>query len=314
MSGHPLRFAFPFLLVTFAVAQSPIGAPEKAVRSARVRPIAPQSQLPKWLDFDRVQAGYAFLGKHRETVTRVLGTSSLASTFAAKDITPILMRTERLPKDFQQRMRETEAWMAEIFDPPKSRDDFAKREYARAVDLGQMHASVAQMLRGDLKWNPNERVAINGQSFAFVLYSFAWWPIETMVATKEIDPVRDANELDAWFYLWRVLGYGMGAPESLLPRDYAQAKTVVALLRKAQYAAAGEPIPEGIPVLLGGHVRMVAAGLAAQSNKPSDEMLPAAAKALAGLFALSPGMSQALGLGTDPAARLLEYAAVPASK
>lgn len=311
MNGRPLRFAYPFLLITLSVAQSTVEAPELAVRSARVKPIAPQSQPPKWMDFDRVQAGYAFLGKHGQMVSRVLGTSSLASTFAAKDITPVLMQTGRLPKDFQQRMRETEAWMDEIFAPPKDQDDFAKREYARAVDLGRMHAGVAEMVGGELKWNPKERVAINGQAFAFVLYSFAWWPVEAMVATKEVDPTRDAKELDAWFHLWRVIGYGMGVPETLLPRNYAQAGEMVALLRKAQYAAVGETLPEGIPVLLGGQVRMVAAQLARQSKTTPKETMPVAAKALAGLFALSPGMSQALGLGPDPTARLLEYAALP---
>ena len=55
---------------------------------------------------------------------------------------------------------------------------------------------------------------------------------------------------------------------------------------------------------------MMGAVLYTHSKTTPRETLPAAAKALAGLFALSPGMSQALGLGNDPVARLLEYAAL----
>lgn len=287
---------------------------EREVRRARTQSIRIRPQAPKWLAFRKVQLGYTFLGKHGKMAGQVMGTSSLAATFAAKDIAPVLIETGRLPKDFQQRMRETSEWMDSIFEPPKDADDFMKREYVRAVDLGRLHASIADMVRPNLHWNAKERVPVNEQAFAFVLYTFVWQPVEAMIATKEIDPVRDAEELDGWFHLWSVLGYGMGVTESLLPKNYEQAAKTVELLRKAQYAASGEPLPQGIPVLLGGNVNMVAAKLAGKSKSDPKRMVPAAAIALASLFSLSPGLTEALGLGHDAVARLTEYATMPVPK
>jgi len=313
MKFRPFTFGTLCLLIAVSAGQSTAGV-EEAVRRARTQAIHPRSAPPKWMDYDKVMAGYAFFGKHGDFAGQIMGTSSLAATFAARDITPMLMATGRLPKDFQQRMGETGQWMNSMFDPPRDRADFVKREYIRAVELGQLHADVAKRVGGELKWNPKERAPMNGQAFSFVLYTFAWWPVEAMIATHQIDPIRDAKEVDAWFHLWRVFGYGMGAPESLLPKDFAQAQEIVALLRREQYVPAGAPIPEGVPVLLRGHVRMVAAQIARQAKLTPEQAIPSAAKTLAGVFALSPGQNDALGLGPDPVARLTEYAALPAPK
>jgi len=263
------------------------------------------------MDYDRVAAGYDFVAQHGKFAEQVMGMSSLAATFAAKDITPTLMQTGRLPKDFTQRMKETGQWIDKILDIPKDRADFTGREYMRAVELGQLHASVADSIRKSLNWDPKQRVPINGQSFAFVLYTFAYWPIEAMITTKQIDPVKDAKEIDAWFYLWSVIGYGMGAPDDLLPRTFARAKEIVPLLRKAQYTT---ETPAGIPILLGGQVRMIADQIAATSKATPEQAMSGAVKALGGLLMISPGECAALGLKDLPFAQLKQYAAVPPPK
>ncbi len=278
------------------------------------------------MDYDRSKAGCEFLAHHRATVLRVLVSSSLASTFAAKDVTPVLMETARLSKTFTSRMMETGMWMNSIYAVPASRDAFVAHNYARAVALGELHQSVAEAVKEPLAWDPKVRVPMSGQAYAFVLYSFAWWPIEAMLAKGEIDPATDAKGIGDWFHFWSVVGYGMGVPENLLPRDLATAKATVALLRRAQYAAPGEARPAGISVLLGGNVRMLATLFPGAKPPASDEAhvpaappspeakTTAAAKSLADLIALSPGLTEALGLGPNPAGRLAEYAALPAPK
>lgn len=308
--------ATPFLALTLAsFAQAPVRDADLPgiVLRARTQKVAARPTPPKWMNYEQVAAGYKFLGAHRRTSERVMAMSSLAATFAAKDIAPVLMQTGRLPTAFQERMRDTGLWMAIILTPPKSEADFVKREYGQAVTLGHLHASVADMVRAPLKWNPKERVPMNAQSFAFVLYTFAWWPVEAMIATNEIDPVKDAKDIDAWFHLWSVIGYGMGAPENLLPRDFEQAKKTVELLKTAQYVTPGEKLPAGIPVLLGGHVRMVSGMVAPRDKAATPEARQAAAKALADIFTLSPGLNEALGL-KDPVAQLVAYGNQPAPK
>lgn len=287
---------------------------EATVRRARVAPIAPQAAPPAWMDYPKVEAGYAFLGKHKATVLHVLATSSLASTFAAKDVAPVLMQTGRLSKGFTPRMMSTAAWVDRVFVRPADREAFVANNYAQAVALGQMHAAVAEAVRGPLGWDAKVRVPMSGQAYAFVLFSFAWWPVEAMLATKEIDATRDASEIDGWFHYWSVIGHGMGVPDELLPRDYARAMELSGLLRQAQYAPPSERRPEGLPILLGGQMRMLALQAALKSKiKPADAM-PAVAKDFASLLALSPGLIDALGLGHDPASRLLEYSAQPIAR
>ncbi len=307
-------WAIAGLLVASLVAQTTSKGVEEAIRVARTKPIAPKAKPPKWMDYEKVEAGYAFLRKHQKTAVQVMGTSSLAATFAARDVAPVLMQTGRLPRDFDQRMKETGDLMGAIFDSPTSRDGFVKDEYAKAVSLGELHAAVASGVQGLLRWDPKTRRPMNGQAYAFVLYTFAWMPVEAMMASKELDPVAEAKGLEGWFHLMSVLGYAMGTPEELLPRDYARAGEISPALRQAQYAASGEPLLEGIPTLLGGQVRMVEADLARQMKLKPQQTRLFAAGALAGFIAKSPGLSDALGLGPDPAAKLKEYAALPPSK
>jgi len=197
------------------------------------------------MEYERVQKGYTFFFQHAKSVTQVLGTSSLASTYAAQDVTPILMQTGRLPNDFNQRMKETEDQIRKLLLSGPGQDGFLKRNYAEAIALGQIHADMAGAVKGLLHWDSKVRVPMNGQSVAFVLYSFAWWPVEAMIATKEVDVEANGQQLDDWFHLWSVFGYGMGVPEALLPTNYARAKEIAGLLTKAQYVKRGRSCRRG---------------------------------------------------------------------
>lgn len=288
---------------------------ERIVRQSRIQPISPRATPPAWMDYDRVRLGFEFLKAHDEFIQQILGTSSLAATFAAKDIAPVLMQTGRLPKDFSQRLKETGRFMNAIMQPHDSREEFLTNNLAQAYQLGLLHAGVARQMKGVLHWNRKERAPLNQQAYALVLYSFAWWPVEALEATRQIDAGSASRELDGWFHLWSVIGYEMGVSEALLPTSYTKARETVALLRKAQYAGAGEAVPEGIPTLLGGQVHWLVAAASAQSapDKPTPEqLLPGVAAKFAQVIQLSPGLSEALGLGSDPAAQLIRYASLPA--
>jgi len=291
---------------------------EKIVVRSRTQAITPRATPPSWLDFDKVRVGLAFVKAHDAFIRQVLGTSSLAATFAAKDIPPVLMQTGRLRTDFSQRMNETGQLMDGITQQQDSREEFQTANLARAYQLGQLHAGVARKAQEVLHWNRKERLPLNQQAYALVLYSFAWWPVEALSATKQIDPNDVSQELDGWFHLWSVIGYEMGVSEALLPTNYARAKEMVALLRKAQYTGAGEVLPEGVPVLLGGQVRWLVELAAAHpptAAKPTPEqLLSGTADSFAQIIKLSPGLAEALRLGNDPAAQLIQDASLPVQK
>lgn len=290
------------------------------VRGARTRPIAPQMDPPAWMSDAKLQLGFALFEKHGSVISQVLAGSSLASTFAAKDIAPVLMKTGALPKQFVLRMAATGAWMKQIMLPAPDRETFLKKNYERAFALGQLHHDVGMAVGEGLAWDPKTRVPMSQQAVGFVLESFAWWPVEVLLARGEVDPKKDRAELDGWFHLWSIVGYGMGIEDALLPKDFDTAARLVALLRKAQYADKGEAPPEGLPVLLGGHVRMLAGLALAEARKAGDndvtlpQLVPGAAKGFVEMLKLSPGLMDALGLGPDAVGQLLRYAATPPPK
>jgi hypothetical protein len=301
-------------------AQEAAGSPdhaslETAVEQARIQAITPRSTPPAWMDDDKIRLGFEFMKQHDEFIQQILATSSLASTFAAKDITPVLMQTGQLPKNFAQRLKETGRFMNAIMEPHNGRAEFVQANLGQAYQLGRLHAGVAKQMRGILHWNRKERVPMNEQAYGFVLYSFAWWPVEALEATGQIKPEEKGRELDGWFHFWSVVGYEMGVSEKLLPVNYARAREMAVLLRNAQYAHAGEALPDGIPVLLGGHVRWLAAGMAAHSGPGKvtpEQAVPRIAAMFAQVIKLSPGLSEALGLGSGPEAQLIKDASLPA--
>ena len=306
-------FAFSFCIPSYAqdAPVAPSARTERLVQQSRVEPITPRSAPPAWLDYEKVRRGYSFLKKHQSFVQQILATSSLSSTFAAKDIAPVLMQTGRLPKDFANRMRETDDLLRPILQPSEDKEKFISTNLGAAYQLGRLHVNVADRVKGLLRWNAKERIPINQQSYALVLYSFAWWPIEALAATRQVDLSATSPELEGWFHLWSAVGYAMGVSEPLLPTSYEKARALIPLLRRAQYTPGGPDLPKGVSVLLGGQVKWLAEVASKQpgsENKPLDDLLKETAGSLAQVIRLSPGLSEALGLGADPAGALLKYA------
>lgn len=273
---------------------------EADVAQARTLPLTPRPEPPRWLDEAKLSAGASFAQKNAGFLLRVHSTSSLAATFAAKDVVPVLIQTGKLVREFLHRMFRT-GTQTNALMRFASHDEFLQKNYPRAVALGQLHLAVADSVRGPLHWSPKERLAMSQQASALVLSTFAWWPIEALLAKKLLDPEREREALSGWFHLWAALGYGMGVQDALLPTDLARARALATLLRQAQYArlSVGERLPEGIPILLGGQVRML--------RVTADKLR--AAELLAEFIALSPGLTEALGLGEKPVERLTQYAA-----
>ena len=281
------------------------------VKKARIIPINPHSLPPNWLDFEKVRLGFSFQEKHGTFIYQILGTSSLASTYACRDIAPVLNLTGRLVADYGLRMKETTDFMAPITRTQSNEEDFIKVNLTQAYRLGLLHRGVGDKASKSLHWNPKEHKVMNAQAVGLVLYSFAWWPVEALAATKQIDPDRDRAELDGWFHLWSAIGYEMGVSEELLPTSYARAQQVIALLKAAQFSTPGEKLPEGIPALLGAQTNWLAemaiGGAPAQKGQ-RETALAAVAKQFEQVINLSPGLASALGLGRDSAAQLVSYA------
>jgi len=279
------------LLFTALVA----AAQTAAISAFRTAPIEPQTQPPGWADAGKIQRGLAFSRRNAEFINRILGTTSLVSTYAARDILPVLIATGRLTNDYGQRLKETAEWMGSILQEAESTDEFWSRNYRKAVALGRLHLGVRQRVTGEsLGWNAAERTPVSQQAYAFVLYTFAWQPLEAMVALKRLDLERNREEVEDYLHAWSVLGYAMGVAEPLLPRGVETTRRLVTAVREAQYFTAADGTPAGLNRLLRNQLELMAEG--------GDTKRAAAV--LGQLLQLSPGLPEALGLGSDPGTAL----------
>ena len=296
------------LFLSASIDAQTIGNDVKArLKQDRTVTIFVRSEPPAWMNYDQLLHGYGFLTKHRETIRQVFGTTTFAATYASKDLVPVIEVTHRKDKDFSGRFEATKEWLLKIFARPTSRDEFIQNNYQQAIALGAYHRGIVERVKGDLNWDPKVRVPVNQQSYAFVLYNIAWWPVEAMIAKHQVDPKRDIKELDGWFHLWSVVGYGMGVDEPLLPQSYERAKAMVPLISRAQYFGYDVNTPQTVANMLGLHVRSLATTMAPKGSDPAA-IYPMVCRVFADLMSLSPGMSKALGLGADPAADLLKDA------
>lgn len=130
-------------LFTYLLFAALAAAAQTATISAfRTAPIEPQTQPPAWADAGRLERGLAFPRRNAEFINQILGTTSLVSTYAARDILPVLIATGRLTNDYGQRLKETAEWMGSILQEAESMDQFWSRNYRRAVALGRSHLGV----------------------------------------------------------------------------------------------------------------------------------------------------------------------------
>ncbi len=311
------------LIATFAILAVGVSAAfgqtsdvpqlSEIVQRARTHKILHRTAPPSWLDFAKIKGAFTFLEKKKAPLQRLMQSTSIAATYAPKDVMPVVMVTHKSSTDFSGRMEGTMKWMREIFAPTDSEEQFRETNMDRALELGRYHRAVALQVEDELKWDPKVKAVVNQQAYAFVLYSLAYWPIEAMVARKQLDPVADRASIDDWLHLWSVIGYTMGVEDDLLPRDLDRAQRLVKLLRDAQYPSGSERPSDKLPGILGEHVLMLARRAAPSGTDPLS-ILPTVAKMFGETILLSPGMAEAMGLGTDPSGALLKYAQEVAAK
>ena len=280
-----------------AVAQSPT---KNNIQDLRTRRLLPNATAPNF-DWPRIQHAYAFIDKHRASIQNTHLTSSILALFAGRDTEPVINFTGKLMTDYKRRMQRTTELMDDILATPKEKSDFVKKNYKRGVDLALIHLQVSQAAK--VQWNPKVRIPVSQQSFAYMFYAYAWQPIEFMIATNELDLAKDTKDIDDWLYLWNVLGYGMGMDAQLLPKSSGQAKDLTKLLRAYQLPGPGEEIPRRIRALIRNQMDYLY--FVKDNGQPIDDPTKLEVrKSLAAQIAAVPGLSQALGLGTDALAGL----------
>lgn len=294
-------FAAALLLIAYSSSGRDL---PQIIDQARTKPITPKAQPPKSFDWKRVQRAYKLATLHKDSLENVLAMVSLPTTFACRDIVPILIHTGQLVNNYDRRMDATGRQVSQLYESPNNRADFIKKNCMRAYQLGEMHLNLSKSIKAkDLGWNSKERIPFSQQAFSLTFYTFAWEPIEAMEATKELNAKTDARQINDWIYLWDILGRSLGVEDDLLPHNSTRAQRIVAALRKKQYYVAAQRDSKDVDVLLHNHVLYICHVMA--PDKPIDNaQKEKACKALVGFMSSSPGLVDALGLSPDPVSAL----------
>jgi hypothetical protein len=281
--------------------------PEAVVGEARNLPIRPRAEPPVWMDWGKVQRGLAFARQQGLLLMNVWHPLSLMETYAAVDIAPVLVEAGGLTREYSSRLRRTAQRVNSMVATRPNSEEFLRLNYQGAYELGQMHAALGRGIpAARLGWKESERRVMNQQAYAFVLYTFAFTPVLVMEA-RGLPGAGNAEGLDAWYHLWSVLGYAMGVDERLLPVNAIAARETAMALRSAQFPSPGGPPAEGALRLLQEEVRYLV-GARRTGGVDSSVARDSILRSLAASITQSPGLGDALGLGSRPLEALVQLA------
>jgi len=224
--------------------------------------LAPALQPPDWIDLDLVDAGaLAYWRSGGLNLGLALICGSLAYGYKSSRLTRPLAATGRLEQMAPRRIQETSRWVAVATKPGALRPG-AEGLHA-TVRLRLVHALVRAHLLRMPEWDHEDwGVPISASdSLVTAVGGFMTVPVR---ALKDLGVWFSPAELEAMTHQWSWIASLMGAPDYLIPRSYAEARTTMdtalelddgpnedspKLMRALLYYGAEFPLEEKLPRL-----------------------------------------------------------------
>jgi uncharacterized protein (DUF2236 family) len=159
---------------------------------------------------------------------------SLPSSYAAKKGVQVLHRTAYLAKRPNRRLFETAQFIVDVMSPGGLDPNGKGVRTAQKVRL--MHAAIRHLILVDktVPW-PTEQlgVPINQEDLLGTLMTFTWLILDGL---KRLGASLSAQDQQAYFETWLVVGNLMGIESGLMPRSLDEAKSTTALIEQRQVA------------------------------------------------------------------------------
>jgi hypothetical protein len=189
---------------------------------------------PSWMDRTRVLRAQRWAHEHLLHVTTALFCAALPSTYAAERGARVLAMTGRMEADLDRRVNETARFVLDVLAPGGLEPQGTAIRAVQKVRF--VHAAVRRSL-AERAPEPGE-TAINQEDLLYTLFAFS---VIVVGAVRRLGVAVDAQQAEDFFHLWRAIGSMLGIEEGLMPRDFADANDLAALISARQF----RPSPHG---------------------------------------------------------------------
>jgi hypothetical protein len=217
-----------------------VGGTGREVPASVYEYLGQTAQRAPVLDRERIHRAEKLFALYRAEIRLILGTYSLPNAYAAGKGVQTLYRTGYLLKSPVRRLNETTEYVEAMLAPGALVPGGRGHQVIQKVRL--LHAISRYHLQHDPSrpWNTRELgLPINQEDMAGTLMTFCCVVLEGLEALNL--PVS-AQQREAWVYVWRAVGWGLGVDERLLPASFAEAHALTHFIRERQTLAS----PEGV--------------------------------------------------------------------
>lgn len=187
------------------------------------------ASLPEWADPDRMRRGEIIFERWGVAISVALFCASLPSAYACAKGVSVLAQTARLETDTRRRIMETGQFLIDVLGPGGMQPGGAGIKAIQRVRL--MHAAIRHLILAH-GWDAELGHPINQEDLAGTLLSFSYTVVEPL---PRLGMTLDADEMEDFLYVWRVVGEMMGVDPRMVPTDVAESTELVELIRRRQY-------------------------------------------------------------------------------
>jgi hypothetical protein len=193
--------------------------------------------LPPWASLERVRRGQEVFRKHGPLVILALHLASLPECYAARKGAQVLALTRRMSQEPDKRIMETAQFVIDVMGPGGLEPGGEGVRTAQKVRL--VHAAIRHHVHRYPHWDSSWGQPINQEDLVGTLMSFS---VVVLDALLKLGVELTAAEEGDYVHAWAVVGHLLGIEDELLPGDPAEARALMAEIRRRQHAAS----PEGV--------------------------------------------------------------------
>jgi hypothetical protein len=192
--------------------------------------------LPSWADRELMKAGEAVFWRFGPEIIIILLCYSLPFCYLGKNGVPVLALTTRLTSHPARRILETAQMVIDVMQPGGLTEDQGRgRRTIQKVRL--MHAAVRKLVLTAAGWQASYGTPVNQEDLAGTLMSFSW---VTLDGLEKLGIQVSDMDREAYLHSWLVVGQLLGVVPDMLPRDIADARSLVDAISRREFGASIE--------------------------------------------------------------------------
>ncbi|MBT2422483.1 DUF2236 domain-containing protein [Streptomyces sp. ISL-22] len=201
------------------------------------------SVLPEWADQELIERGRRLLGRYEALIVSTLLCASLPLCYGCSDGAQVLARSQRLTSGVYRRLMETSQFVVDVLDNGGLGPHGRGIRSAQKIRL--LHATMRYHVGRQDDWNRAWGLPVNQEDLAGTLMSFSV-VIPRGLGRLGVDLLPE--DRDAFFHVWRVVGYVLGVDDRLNPAAFDDgAELFDTILRRQQKSSqAGIALTKGV--------------------------------------------------------------------